>query len=95
MLSKALLKHSFIDLSRMEFIGDTVYQVEIFACSSTFFTNEGIAILYFQCESLVGCDILKQFLRTVLVNDTSVVISRASKYCCDHISAKGFCIWHV
>lgn len=94
-LSKALLRHAFVDLSRMEFIGDIVYQIEIFACSSTLFSNEGLAILYFQCENLVGCDILRQFLRTLLVNDVSSVICRMSKYCCDHISAQGFCIWHV
>lgn len=95
MLSKALLRASFIDELRMEFIGDSVYQIEIFACSSTLFDTEESAILYFQCENIVGSDLLKQFVRTLLTNDDSMVICLPSNYCCDGVSKKGLIVWHV
>ena len=93
-LGKALLRNAFIDGLRMEFVGDVVYQIEMFACSESLFEEDDYAVCYFQCENVVGCDLLKEFVKTILITD-QYVICRPSRYCCDHVSSKGFCIWHI
>ena len=94
LMAKTLLRNAFIDPLQMEFVGDAVWQIEIFACSESLFDEDDYAVCYFQCENLVGCDLLKEFVRILLITDEYVICQRG-KYCCDHVTSKGFCIWHI
>ena len=92
---KSIIKHCFINEIRMEFVGDMAYEIKVFVCSESLFeNNDESTICYFQCGSLHGCEVLKTLIRALLEHQ-SYVMCCPSRYCCDNVLTKGYCIWRL
>lgn len=92
--AKSLIRHCFVSEVRMEFIGDAIHDITVFACSENLFNNNDVpAVCYFECHSSNGYQSLKHLIGLLLGSESYVWCT--PKYCCDNVFTQGYCIWRL